>query len=462
MAEPQDNPKPYEELLQENEQLKKRLDSYAASKKAKWSFLLWVSKRVVVFFVGRGLKGSLVRLYEELPDKVQKETLADVTTHVVWRFTRIGIFAMLAALIPIGILVTQTVILNRQNQLIDKQNIRLDQQTNLAEATRRGSLVFLMSNILDKMDEELKDPDNKERKLSKELIGRIVALNEGLKPYLYLENDTLIESPLSPERGQLLLSLVKSGLDSSTLREIYKNTAFNEADLKNLNLEYANLHGANLEHIDLRGAVLRGANLQRVDFSEANLQGADLAKADLREAELYRANLQKAGLNKVDLHGVWLSGANLEHANLNEANLQETKMLPVNLRSAGLRNANLQNSWLKGSNLQEAWLLGANLKGAWLEEVNLEEAYLSRANLQSANLKKANLQKAWLKKTNFRGADLENADLREAKVYELDWLQTLKRIGVKGIENIISEYYVDGIPQIDEYGGTYYLVKKRK
>ena len=170
MSEPQDIQKPYEELLRENEQLRKRLDSYEASKKAKWSFRWWVSKRAVEFFVGFGLKMSMVKLYNELPDKVQKETLADVSTHIIWRLTRIGVFAILAALIPISILVTQTVILYRQNLLIDKQNTRLDQQTNLAEATRRGSLVFLMSNILDKMDEELKDPENKEKKLSKELI----------------------------------------------------------------------------------------------------------------------------------------------------------------------------------------------------------------------------------------------------------------------------------------------------
>ena len=34
------------------------------------------------------------QLYSELPDKIKKDTLADVSTHVIWRLTRLGIFGV--------------------------------------------------------------------------------------------------------------------------------------------------------------------------------------------------------------------------------------------------------------------------------------------------------------------------------------------------------------------------------
>jgi len=116
----------------------------------------------------------------------------------------------------------QNKLVQQQNIKIEHQNKRLDQQTNLQEAERRSSLVFLFSNIMDAIDSELKDSLNKKDTLSKQLIGRIIALSTRLSPYRYLtEGDTLISHPLSPERGQLLVNLVESDLDSNTYKKIW-------------------------------------------------------------------------------------------------------------------------------------------------------------------------------------------------------------------------------------------------
>lgn len=64
--------------------------------------------------------------------------------------------------------------------LIEKQNEIIKEQSHLSEASRRGSLVFLSSNIYDKIDEELKAPGNYSRSLSEELIGRIASLSYAL------------------------------------------------------------------------------------------------------------------------------------------------------------------------------------------------------------------------------------------------------------------------------------------
>jgi hypothetical protein len=61
-------------------------------------------------------------------------------------------------------------------------------------------------------------------------------LSHYLKPFQYLEGDTLIKLPLSPARGELLFSLTLSNLDTFTMKEIYQSAIFESADLQNMDL----------------------------------------------------------------------------------------------------------------------------------------------------------------------------------------------------------------------------------
>jgi uncharacterized protein YjbI with pentapeptide repeats len=113
----------------------------------------------------------------------------------------------------------------------------------------------------------------------------------------------------------------------------------------------------------------------RIELRNANMQGAELLEANLQEAILFRANLKKANL----------IGANLKGAELLEANLQEAILYQANLKQAFLYDANLQEAKLTGANLQEAYLLNANLKNATLNGiVGITNAKLQFANLEGA------------------------------------------------------------------------------
>lgn len=167
-----------------------------------------------------------------------------------------------------------SILLLNQNELIKKQNYRLAQQTYLQEAERRSSLVFLMSNIFDKMDIELKHESNTDRKLSDELIGQIASLSISFKPYRYLRGDSLIVNSLSPERGQLLLTLVNSKLNVGTLHSIY--------------------YQGNFKYTDLSNTTITQPHFQAIDMSNSSFENTKLVNTTFYETTLINCNFENA------------------------------------------------------------------------------------------------------------------------------------------------------------------------
>ena len=104
----------------------------------------------------------------------------------------------------------------------------------------------------------------------------------------------------------------------------------------------------------------------------------DLSESDLRETQLQKANLSNTNLNKAKLQFSNLTGANLQAASLKKSKFQE-----ANLQSANLRNVDLSGAGMLEANLQYADLGNANLEGAQFNE----DALFNQTNLKGANLK---------------------------------------------------------------------------
>ena len=237
---------------------------------------------------------------------------------------------------------TGTLLLMNQNELLQSQNNMIQRQMSLEEANRRSALVVLMSNILDKVDKEievqqkgmsLRAREATRYSLSQSLVGQIAALSHAFKPYKYMEGDTLIVKPLSPERGQLLTTLTALPLDTTTMKRIYKSATFQSADLKMAVLINAYLSSANMKEANLSHADLTYANLSDAYLSDANLSDADMRWAKLPWAILSNANLVSANLSKADLTHSTLSKADLSNADVGKANFSE-----ANLKEATLKN----------------------------------------------------------------------------------------------------------------------------
>ena len=89
-----------------------------------------------------------------------------------------------------------------------------------------------------------------------------------------------------------------------------------------------------------------------------------------------RANLRDADLQGADLPCANLPFAYLRGADLRDADLPFASLRGANLKDANLKDANLKGANLKGANLQDANLKGANLKGANLRGANLDYSFL--------------------------------------------------------------------------------------
>lgn len=294
-----------------------------------------------------------------------------------WWQWLLGVFISLGGLTGTLLLVNQNELLQNQNELLQNQNVLIQRQMPLEEANRRSALVVLMSSVLDKADREIESqqkkqnspiPKNSRYTLSMSVIGQIVALSHSFKPYRFMEGDSLINFPLSPERALLLTTICLLPLDSSTKVNIYRN-----ANFKNSNLENAKLTSADLSMADLERSNLREADLRIVNFTFSNLKEADLSSSLIINTLFIQTNLSQANLSRAKLTSSFLFQADLYKANLNNAILFKANLSGADLREAILKDTDLSGAILKDTDLRRADLSGADLSGADLSGANFYE-----------------------------------------------------------------------------------------
>ncbi|RXG20842.1 pentapeptide repeat-containing protein [Leeuwenhoekiella aequorea] len=349
------NPQQIEEILAENEKLKNILGEQDERKKRRrnlgWNFL----KRSSGYVLGSELKKSIERFLEEMAEqqRVSRETLSDLLISIILRLTRVGFLLVITAILPSILLIFQTYYLAKQNTLITgqsemfrQQNNRLDQQTYLQEADRRGQTLLLMDNMLQEINTEIsRDPQNK---LNDATAGRLIALSKILKPYRYLENDSLTKNIVSPERGYLLISLLETGINlRSTARSrangiLLERIDFTYSELRNVTLKKADLIEIDLSHADMRNSSFNGTDFENATFYNASISQADLSYTSFKNADLRNAKLENSILDY----------ANLQKADLSSSNLKNVSLLKTVLKEATLKNAIVHKTFERDAKMQ--------------------------------------------------------------------------------------------------------------
>jgi len=318
---------------------------------------------------------------------------------------------------------------------LENQQMKFEQELDVQEAIRKSSLVSLMGNILDKVDDELKENPNKS--LSESTIDRIAALSYSFEPYEYSEGDSLSTKKYSPERGQLLLALANIDMDSTSFKMIKSKTSFSGAGLEGANLRGLDLSSADMKGANLRDADLRKTNLSKVNLLNANLWGANMSNANLIEANLRRANMEWVNFNCANLRRANFSGANLTSAKMAGLDFSGVDLKYADLTGAFLEEANLAGVNMDGSVFRRANLSGANMTGARLQVADFKFAVLTKANFSEANLISVDLTKADLREVNFSDVDLYKATFEEE-----NWIEKLQEWKVVGAEKIGVKYEI--------------------
>lgn len=246
--------------------------------------LLFGSINNLIF--GMGLVDSINVLLNELP-KPKNATISNFLGQIAFRFIRIGFVAFMISVLPVLLLIQQNRLLSFQNKLFETQNKQIENQNQLIDGQRRSSLMFLFGNIVNMVNEDLKE--NKERKLSEQTISSIISLSKGLKPYRLLEDTVLSSKPLSPERGQLLLFIISSKINVESLDKIFLKSDFTFSDLRHSNLE-----GAYLKYCNLDNSELHNSNLFNINFQNASLMSTCLRNSNIGRANFTNSNLSNA------------------------------------------------------------------------------------------------------------------------------------------------------------------------
>lgn len=208
---------------------------------------------------------------------------------------------------------TQRFILQNQLKLMSEQNKMLNTQLELIEANRISSFSFILNDIYNNIQKELNNPENKEKKLSNELIGQIVSATKKLIPYKQLHG----ERYLSPERGQLLYNLLSfDEMNIITLLEILKKSSFTYSDLTGLDFRGKRIPAMiDLSYSSLIGqkTVLNGADFFGVFLIGADLRGTQALGTIFNGTTFWNADLRGASISMCDLRGAHFEGADLRN-----------------------------------------------------------------------------------------------------------------------------------------------------
>lgn len=172
----------------------------------------------------------------------------------------------------------------------------------------------------------------------------------------------------------------------------------------------------------------------RLDLRNTNLQRADIAEGDFRSAHFFGARMEGANLVQARIEGanlreVRMEGADFWLARMEGAYLWHTRMEGADLGDAQLDGADLVEARMEGAVLRCARLIGADLEDARMEGASLWWAQMDgaefwRTRIDGANFAKARMGSAQLWEVRINAeTDLSAATFHGAALRSIDFSQ---------------------------------------
>lgn len=136
-----------------------------------------------------------------------------------------------------------------------------------------------------------------------------------------------------------------------------------------------------LTHIEIRNADLQDAQLQGINFDGSTFSNVDLRNANLQHARLNGVNISRSSFQNADLHRVELKGSDFKRVCFRNANLNEVEAFELKIRHSDLRD-----SILDKSRLRFVHIYNSDFHGVSFENVELEFAVLKRIFTEESQL----------------------------------------------------------------------------
>jgi len=384
------------------------------------------------------VKGIVDQSLSTLPPEQREQAknhAPKIINYLVWgRIRKWWVNLLIGIFVGIGGLAT-TVLLVKQNDLLETQNRKIDNQNALIESQRRSSLILLMGNILtdlsNEIDEQEKNSFDDQRnvnildsvgyRLSAPLIGRIASISQGFIPYPILIDEELTEKKYSPERAQLLLALVGSNLSENTLMKIYLTTSF--------------------EHSYLDGAKLNNSFLRGIDLSNSLLDNAVLNGADLSRAKLVSVSMRRSKMT-----GTRLSGAKIIDADLSESNIFVADFsmdtLPELIRSSNYKSRTemtLNRYFGDRFDVKKILEFRSKTQKTIISSVNFSNASISSSSINGCEVDQTNFSGAIFSNVNLESTAFNNCIFYKTKIELKEVLRASKFYNSKGLSMGMEE-----------------------
>jgi len=297
------------------------------------------------------------KVSENLVSNLKKDHRGKPKTKKKLKSNRIFLFSL-------GVLITAFICYKiidghyKRKQIDD--NIKIVELSKKTEQIRNDELTALYSLVYDELTTDYLE-DNK-RNLSDILIAKIITMSEKFKPYLYEVDSKVIKKPLSKERAQLFVSLVRYNLDLDTYNEIFKSANFTSSDFSYMDLSdlnFANelngLYGNYKNEVKGLITISERANLSNSYFYKTNLDKTTIVGI-LNGCKFEEVNFQETNFNWAELKGSVFENNTLDHVLFNNSNLEGSNFRnSINIGenkgfvNCNLRGVNFDNSTFSGA-----------------------------------------------------------------------------------------------------------------
>lgn len=376
-----------------------------------------------------------------------------------------ALVAAVAALAGSALLFEQNRLLRNQSELLTGQNQRIDEQSellrtqnSLAEAERNAVIVSQLIELAERMAGETgrlplppgakpgDPPVHFLDELSPDLRAGLVAASNAARPYRFLRSaipdssdhaamlhqalrrraelpkvarllgmedpaavdSSLVDRPLSPERGMILTLLRNHGIR------------------------------------DTEGLSFSGA-----DFTAAEVRNTQLELMSLRHASLGYASFDHIPMQECQFGGAFLQLARFRHGKLKHcvfSSLPAGEVRPPYRAEAGMP---LLGTQLAGADFGDAILFLDQFEDIQGLAMNFDRAVISGCNFDRATLAASTFRQSVLYATDFDGADLHSVDFDGAIVFEADFLERLQAQASPG--NFRRELFVQEAVSAEEF-----------